>query len=204
MKQDKIRRDIQLYQEEITLGQQRDQSNFRKPSEYTQERSLATSQSRKIVDYLLNKFSKKSKRSSILAKLKEHRELEATNFNLHIIINLLGIINDTFLNDKTQLAYDVLTRIFEILGAELEPDLKFIIPLLMNSEIQMMEVLIILIRDCDVSPFVSEITEYCLTSDKSESMSLFTDSMDILSYKYHALLRPKIDRVMEKLYQIVQ
>lgn len=82
-------------------------------------------------------------------------------------MNLLGIINDTFLNDKTQLAYDVLTRIFEILGAEIEKDLKLILPLILTSEIQMMELIIILIRDCDVSPYISQIVEYCLNCDKS-------------------------------------
>ena len=82
-------------------------------------------------------------------------------------MNLLGIINDTFLNDKTQLAYDVLTRIFEILGAEIEKDLKLILPLILTSEIQMMQLIIILIRDCDVSPYISQIVEYCLNCDKS-------------------------------------
>ena len=35
-------------------------------------------------------------------------------------------------------------------------------------------------------------------------MELLTDSLDILSYKYHALLRGNLDQIMGRLYQLIQ
>lgn len=88
--------------------------------------------------------------------------MDPYNFNIFIIINLFSILNDTFLSERSQLTYDVIFRIFELLGKDLEKDLHIIIPLLVGSELQVMKLLICVVKDCDITAYLDDIIYYTL------------------------------------------
>lgn len=101
--------------------------------------------------------------------------MDPYNFNIVIIINLFSIINDTFLTEKTQLTYDVIYRIFEILSKDLEKDLHVIIPLLVSSDFQIIKLLICIVKDCDVSGYLDDIINYTL--HRCSDVDLMTDCL---------------------------
>lgn len=88
---------------------------------------------------------------------------------------MFSIINDTFLNEKSQLTYDVIYRIFEILGKDLEKDLNTIIPLLVGSELHVMKLIICIVKDCDVTAYLDDIIDYTL--NRCNDPDLMTDCL---------------------------
>lgn len=132
----------------------------------------------------------------------QREEIDPYNFNIVIIINLFSIIHDTFLNEKSQLTYDVIYRIFEILGKDLEKDLNIIVPLLVGSDLHVMRLLICIVKDCDVTSHLDDIIDYTL--NRCSDPDLITDCLEIITYRYRALLRSNLDIIIEKIYTFIQ
>ena len=124
----------------------------------------------------------------------QREEIDPYNFNIVIIINLFSIIHDTFLSEKSQLTYDVIYRIFEILGKDLEKDLNIIVPLLVGSDLHVMRLLICIVKDCDVTSHLDDIIDYTL--NRCADPDLITDCLEIITYRYRALLRSNLDIII--------
>ena len=58
-----------------------------------------------------------------------------------------------------------------------------------------------IVKECDIKDYVNEIIEYiCL----SEAPNTFTNCLEILTYKYDTTPRFKLEKIIEKIYSIVQ
>jgi hypothetical protein len=128
--------------------------------------------------------------------------LDPYNFNMVIILNLFRIMNDTFQNEKSQLTFDVVFSIFEILGKQLEKDLHLIVPLLVSSEMPIIKLLICIVKDCDVTSYLDDIIYYTL--NRCTDVDLMTECLEIVVFEYRVHLRSNLDAIVVKLYTLIQ
>ncbi len=73
--------------------------------------------------------------------------------------------------------------------------------MLVGSELQVMNLIICIVKDCDVSPFLDDIISYTL--NRCSDPDLITDCFEIISYSYKAFLRSNLDVIIGKLYSLI-
>jgi hypothetical protein len=89
------------------------------------------------------------------------------------------------------------------LGNELEKDLPTILSFLLSKpNKQITELLILLLRHCDVGYRLHEIVDYLL--ENCPDIELFLNCLDIMTYKYQNTLTVKLKTIINKLYDIVR
>lgn len=88
-----------------------------------------------------------------------------------------------------------------MLGKDLEKDLHIIVPLLIGSELHVMDLIICIVKYCDVTLYLDDIIHYTL--NRCSDVELMTDCLEIIAYHYRSFLRSNLDIIIGKLYALI-
>lgn len=64
-----------------------------------------------------------------------------------------------------------------------------------------MSLIICIVKDCDVTDYLDDIIDYTL--NRCNDPDLITDCLEIITYRYKALLRSNLDALIGKLYNLI-
>lgn len=128
------------------------------------------------------------------------------SFNMIIIKALLNILNDVYLEEKHILALDVLNKVLEILGTQIQKDIELILPILLilaKKNHDILSSVEIIAEKCDTHRYAPSIVAQLLQQNLQQTQNTIR-LLTIVTHKYHHSLRHFIGPIVHFLHSIVE